>query len=219
MSRAESLLRAASLVFWDFDGVIKESLTVKADGFERLFLPFGQEVANRVRKHHESHTGISRYEKMPLYLDWAGLPSTTDKVEEFCERFSQLVRVAVIEADWVPGVPEYLRAECRRQQFVLLTATPQREIEEILRSLALEGCFREVFGAPTSKPSAIKDVLMRSPFSSDRVLVVGDSESDVKAAEINGLACLLRSTTFNEDLRRTFRGPTFECLSGSLIEG
>ena len=44
------------LVFWDFDGVIKESVSVKTDAFVDLFRPFGSDVCEQVRKHHLAKT-------------------------------------------------------------------------------------------------------------------------------------------------------------------
>ena len=39
-------------IFWDFDGVIKDSVDVKSDAFKQLFLPFGKDMANRIKEHH-----------------------------------------------------------------------------------------------------------------------------------------------------------------------
>ena len=44
----DALIRAR-LVFWDFDGVIKESVAVKTEAFVQLFSPFGAEVAAALR--------------------------------------------------------------------------------------------------------------------------------------------------------------------------
>ena len=60
-------------LFWDFDGVIKDSVDVKTCAFVSLFKNFGSEVLNQVVEHHEANGGVSRFEKMPLYLDWAGV--------------------------------------------------------------------------------------------------------------------------------------------------
>ena len=38
------------LIFWDFDGVIKESVSVKIDGFVELFQSFGDDVCNKIKK-------------------------------------------------------------------------------------------------------------------------------------------------------------------------
>ncbi|MBD75016.1 MAG: haloacid dehalogenase, partial [Rickettsiales bacterium] len=42
------LIKKAKIIFWDFDGVIKESVSVKSDAFEKLFQPFGIEIAKKV---------------------------------------------------------------------------------------------------------------------------------------------------------------------------
>lgn len=205
-------MREFSVLFWDFDGVIKDSVTVKSLAFEQLFLPYGKEVADRVRQHHEAHSGVSRFEKMPIYLAWAGEPVNAEQVQDFCDRFSQLVRQAVINAAWVPGVREYLQAHHTRQRFVLVTATPQEEVQQILHALKISHCFREVHGAPTPKAMAIRDVLERLQCLPEQALVVGDSESDLNAAEANNVAFMLRRTPLNRSLQERFSGATFDGL-------
>lgn len=205
----ETVLERATHIFWDFDGVIKESLTVKARAFEQLFLPYGRAVADRVRLHHAAHGGVSRYHKLPLYLGWAGEPATADQVRDFCERFSTLVRQAVIDAAWVPGVREYLVAHHARQYFVLITATPQDEIQQIVHASGIGHCFREVHGAPTAKAVAIRQVLFRGSNRPPHALVIGDSETDLEAATANHVPFVLRCTDTNHDLQQRFQGPSF----------
>jgi phosphoglycolate phosphatase-like HAD superfamily hydrolase len=208
-----ALLQRASIVFWDFDGVIKDSVAAKSDGYEQLFMSYGKEVAGRVRKHHEAHGGVSRYEKIPIYLNWAGESGTVARVQEFCDRFSKLVRQAVINSPWVPGVREYLQEHCARQRFVLLTATPQEEIQEILHELDIAHCFDFLCGAPTPKADAIADILRSLLYSVEAALVIGDSESDLAAAEANGVAFLLRCTAINQALQNRYPGPMFDDLA------
>ena len=216
MKPVEALLQSVSIVFWDFDGVIKDSVRVKSLAFEHLFLPYGRNIAARTVQHHEAHSGISRYEKIPIYLRWAGEPAGPDQIQDFCQRFSQLVRQAVIDAAWVPGVREYLHAYHARQRFVLVTATPQEEIQQILHALALARCFREVHGAPTPKATAIRDVLLRQKCPPEQALVVGDSESDLEAAKENQLDCLLRRSPLNQDLQERHRGLSFDGLNPAI---
>jgi hypothetical protein len=73
--RLEILVKEFKIIFWDFDGVIKDSVIVKSKGYEKLFLSFGKEVVERVNQHHEANGGVSRFEKIPLYLSWAGEPA------------------------------------------------------------------------------------------------------------------------------------------------
>jgi phosphoglycolate phosphatase-like HAD superfamily hydrolase len=202
-------MKEYKIIFWDFDGVIKDSVTVKLMGYEQLFKFYGKNVVAKVRQHHNAHGGISRYDKIPLYLGWAGEPATTEQVQKFCEKFSDLVQQAVIDAPWVPGVCEYLQENHTHQPFVLMTATPQEEIERILQVLKITHCFREIYGAPTVKAAVVKDVLKRLHCLPEQALVVGDSDTDLRAAEENKVVFLLRCTPFNQDLQKRFQGPSF----------
>lgn len=38
-------------IFWDFDGVIAESVNVKTEAFYNLYLPYGIEIAEKVRRY------------------------------------------------------------------------------------------------------------------------------------------------------------------------
>ena len=208
-----ALLNASQIIFWDFDGVIKDSVMVKSAGYEKLFLPFGEDVVKRVNKHHNVHGGISRYEKIPLYLSWAGEPANPIQVQDFCDRFSELVQQAVVDSPWVPGVCAYLSSHYADQCFVLITGTPQKEIEEILHALNITRYFRNVYGAPKAKTIMVKDVLERLSCPFEQALVIGDSGTDLEAAKNNNVAFLLRRTSLNKELQKQFTGPSFENLN------
>jgi phosphoglycolate phosphatase-like HAD superfamily hydrolase len=210
---AETCLQAACLVFWDFDGVIKDSVAAKSEAFEGLFRPYGNDLATRVRQHHEAHGGVSRFEKIPLYLAWAGEEVTEGRIQDFCGRFSALALQAVIDSPWVPGVREYLALNHSRQYFVLVSATPQAEIEHILDALDLAPCFREVHGAPKKKTDALEEVLSRLQLGPERAIMVGDAETDLISAQNHGVPFLLRRTLLNRDLQDRFAGPMFENLT------
>ncbi len=212
LETVKKTLSAATVVFWDFDGVIKDSLAVKADAFESLFTPYGQSVAKRVRQHHEAHGGMSRFDKIPLYLAWAGERDCDLRAKEFCTRFSKLVFQAVIDSPWIAGVPEYLQQYKDQQYFILVTATPQSEVQKILDVIGISSCFREVHGAPKQKSDVIRDVRSRLKYLPHQALMVGDAESDLIAAKDNGIPVLLRRTNFNQRTQATHAGPMFRDL-------
>ena len=59
--QAYTLLKEKQIVFWDFDGVIKDSVSTKSMGYEKLFSRFGEEVVKRVNNHHAANGGVSRF--------------------------------------------------------------------------------------------------------------------------------------------------------------
>jgi phosphoglycolate phosphatase-like HAD superfamily hydrolase len=202
------------LVFWDFDGVIKDSVAVKTEAFVQLFSPFGDEVSARVRMHHEANGGMSRFEKIPKYLEWAGVPVTDLCVEEYCCRFSDIVLRRVVAAPWVAGVEHLLRDNPYRQEFVLVTATPQGEIEEILQAINLRECFTDVFGAPTRKGDAIRNGIVRRGMPPAQCLMIGDAVADMEAAAENEVPFLLRRYPGNQHMFREYSGAFVEDFIG-----
>ena len=211
----KTLLEASRLVFWDFDGVIKDSVDVKTTAYVELFRDYGHDFAERVKQHHQVNGGVSRFEKIPLYLGWANKSVTTEQIEAYCDRFSQHVFQAVIDAPWVPGVREYLLEHYAQQCFVLVTATPHEEAENILRALTISYCFRECHGVPTGKAATIRDVLQRLNCPHNKAVCVGDAETDYKAAQENNVTFLLRRTPFNLPLQTLHTGPAFDNLDQS----
>lgn len=197
-------------VWWDFDGVIKESLEVKSLGFEKLFESYSKELANKIVDHHNLNGGISRYEKIPLYLEWAGEEVNQKKIDYFCKKFSEIVKNEVLSSPWVPGVYNILERNYKSKNYFLLSATPQDEIEYILNKLKLSKFFKKIFGSPTEKSDAINKTTIEYNISKPNSIFVGDSESDLKAATTSGVDFLLKKTKFNLSLQNKFKGPKID---------
>jgi len=199
-SPALECLVQARLVFWDFDGVIKESVDAKSQAFVDLFAGQGPAFGERVRAHHLAHGGVSRFEKIPLYLQWAGFEPTRERVDAACQRFSALSQSKVIDSPWVAGVRDYLEQRHEEQDFVLVTAIPEAEASEILRKLQIDAWFRAVYGSPGSKKAAVGTHLARSGFDPLACAFIGDAQTDLDAAGAHGVPFVLRLTGHNRDL-------------------
>jgi phosphoglycolate phosphatase-like HAD superfamily hydrolase len=200
-------LSSYELVFWDFDGVIKDSLKIKADAYVQIFSEYRlEDLTRQILFHHESNPGISRFEKIPLYMDWIGINLDETSKNAFIKRYGELVKTAVVSSEWVPGSQEYLLSHCRRQYFVLLTATPQAEIEEIVSLLNIRHCFKEIYGAPFNKASVIREVLSRKECPPTKALMIGDTMGDLMAAEDNLVQFVLRRTSLNYSIQAIYKG-------------
>jgi len=184
------------LVFWDFDGVIKESVNVKADAFYALFLPYGAAVAEQVVTHHMAYGGLSRFKKIENALrQYVGVEPVPDQVREMADQFGELVRDKVVEAAWVPGVETLLQENPFDQIFILATGTPQEEMEWILGRLGLTGIFRAVYGKPIDKTEAVSDSLKRFQVNPGECVFFGDSRTDMEAARTCNVPFVLREAT------------------------
>jgi len=187
-------------IFFDFDGVIKDSVEVKSDAFYELFLPFSKELADKVKKHHEDNGGMSRYEKLFIYLGWADQSTEKKTIEEYASEFSQKVTQRVIDSPWVCGVLDYLKNN-HEQIFYLVSATPQKEIEMILKALHIDKHFDVIVGSPTAKDVAVSYILDQYRLGAADCVMIGDAISDYNAAKKNNISFVLRRTPLNKQLQ------------------
>jgi len=192
-----SFLKKKKIIFWDFDGVIKDSVEVKTKAFEMLFKKFGGEMATRVVKHHTENGGMSRFDKFPLYLEWAGIKCTPEILHQYCSDFAALVEDAVVNSAWVEGIEKILNGNTD-QLYILVTATPQDEIMRILNRLSIASCFAAIFGAPIAKAEGILLSLEKFSIQPEEALMIGDARADLAAAQKCGIDFLLRRTPENE---------------------
>ena len=195
-------LKNAESIFWDFDGVIKDSVEVKSDAFEQLFLPFGKVTSKKIREHHEENGGMSRFDKIPIYLKWSNQEASQQMIDKYLQQFSKLVKDKVIDSEWAPGVLDYLQNNHNKQTFFLITATPQKEIESILYHLKIESYFKLVVGSPINKIQALSKILDKYNINLESSVMVGDSISDYEASIVNKITFILCKTKFNIFLQK-----------------
>lgn len=184
-------------IFWDFDGVIKESFDIKTISFYEMFLPFGEKIASKVKNHHLENSGISRFKKIPLYLKWAGANPDKQTEQEYLNDFKNRVLQNVIDCPWVKGSEFFLKQNPYKQSFHLITATPQDEIEFILLKLGLNANFLDCCGSPLSKNDAIREIILKRGMNRNKCLMIGDAMADLLAAQDNEIDFLLREHAHN----------------------
>lgn len=211
---ASDLIKTAKVLFWDFDGVIKESVDVKTKAFQELFVEYGTEVTEKIRVHHEANGGMSRFEKFPIYMEFANIKATDEKIKRLCEKFSDLVLDGVVNSPWIPGAETFIRSNTNQQIFIVVSATPTEELLEIIERLNLRSSFESIFGAPTSKAEAIKTSLNRLSISAADAVMIGDASADLEAASLNKVPFILRRHYSNTKFSESFAGITINDLIG-----
>ncbi len=195
------------VVFWDFDGVIKDSLHVKAEAFANLFPDVDDSIRQKIKSHHFNNGGLSRTEKIPLYASWAGINATPAIIEKYISDFGELVVNGVINSPWIPGVYEYIKSNHTAQDYFLISATPQKELQKIIESINLSNSFKRVFGSPSVKSNVIKMVVCELGLKLSDCLMIGDSKVDLCAAQENGINFLYRSEDKSSNSIEDYRGP------------
>jgi len=188
------------LIFWDFDGVIKESNHIKSKIFSEIFDFQDKYLEEKIIRHHYENSGVSRYLKIPKYLSWSNKNLSENNIRKYSKKFSDEVVDQVIKSPWVPGVKEFLSEMPERNKNIIVTATPTNEIHKILKELEITNFFLKIYGHPVEKSDAIEQSLRLLDIKPNEACFIGDASQDLLSARRNNISFFLRKTIYNSDL-------------------
>lgn len=189
-------------IIFDFDGVILDSLDCKTEAFYQMYIPFGENIANKVKQYHILHGGVSRFEKFKIWhKEYLDVDLTENEIEELAEQFSELVFEKVINSDPIPGAIEFIKQHSKDFNFFIISGTPDDEIKKISDSIGISEDFKEILGSPKNKKEWC--TYLKSEYDdikSSNTLFLGDAKSDYEAAKENGFYFGLREANYNESI-------------------
>ena len=120
---------ALSLIVFDCDGVILESVDAKTKAFAQVAEPLGAEARDRLLS-HTLHGGVSRREKFAwLYREVFHREITPEEMENCCARFVSCALDNVLNAPLVPGVMDVLERWHGRVPMYVCSGTPPASIQ------------------------------------------------------------------------------------------
>jgi len=193
-------MKPVDAIFFDFDGVILESVDIKGWAFGKLFESYPENV-NEIVSFHIANGGMSRFDKFRyIYKNILNKPLLDKEFDSLCLKFSDLVFKRVLKCEFVPGALEFLEKHYKSKNFYIITGTPQEEIEEIVYSRGLGKYFKGVYGSPTDKVFWVKKIITEEKLKRETTIFVGDAMSDYNAAKENHLKFVGRITEDNKDI-------------------
>lgn len=175
-------------VFFDFDGVILDSVQAKTRAFACMFRQYGPEIEQAVVAYHLAHGGVSRFEKFKYYYNHLLLqPVEEEELEEMGKEFSRLALDEVMAAPFIPEALETLqRLLVESIPAYVVSGTPEEELRYIVAKRGLNNYFREIHGAPRQKTEILQEIIGRYGYVPQQCLFLGDAMTDYEAAAATG---------------------------------
>ena len=171
--------------FFDFDGVLADSVEMKSKAFAKIFESYGPRIQSMVVDHHRKNGGMTRKEKFRhYYAEFLNRTLENDEMQGLCNLFSSLVVDAVVSCPEIPGVTSFLERWHKRVPCFVVSATPDDEIEIIEKKRGLGDYFQKVLGSERSKRDNVKMILDKYKINPQKSLFFGDAESDYRAARM-----------------------------------
>jgi phosphoglycolate phosphatase-like HAD superfamily hydrolase len=198
-------------IFFDFDGVIAESVSAKTDAFREMYAPYGEVIANEVVEYHINHGGVSRFEKFKYWeKKFFNKDISEDRVDELAKQFSNLVLNKVIVSDEVPGVNAFIKKYSKELNFWIITGTPTSEIEIVVDKRGLINYFLGIHGSPKNKRYWTEYLLKKHHLKREETLFIGDATTDLDAATFSNLHFALRENEENKEIFKNYEGNRFK---------
>lgn len=174
--------------FFDFDGVLTDSVGVKTEAFRTLFEPYGEAVLAKVLEHHRLNGGISRIDKIQYaHTHFVGTPLSEAELRDWGGRYSKLVVDRVVKAPWISGAEDFLAKMQGQCPIFVISGTPEDELVEVMAARKMSGYFTEILGSPTRKPAHIRRLLEAYRLDPASCVFIGDALTDYHAARETGL--------------------------------
>ena len=187
-----------SLLIFDFDGTIADTLVVAEEVLNETGEEFGLPRISRQQLMELKHKSIPELLKLSG-LSWLQLPAFVRKLRL---RFkSHIARVSPIQ-----GMPEILNVlKTKGYRMEILTSNTQEVVNSFLREHEL--LLFEFVHAPDSifgKSKALKTILKKRKLNCSQVVMIGDELRDVEAAQKVGMDSIAVTWGFNSEqlLRR-----------------
>ncbi len=198
-------------IFFDFDGVIAESVSAKTDAFKEMYLPYGKEIVGQVVDYHVNNGGVSRYEKFKYWEKTFFRKDISEvRVQEMAQEFSNLVLKKVINSKEVSGAEYFIKKYSETMNFWIITGTPTKEIEVITKERNIKDYFLGVHGSPESKQYWTEFLIETHNLKREETLFLGDATTDQDAAEFSKLHFILRDNDENHNLFNDYKGNRFK---------
>ena len=181
-------------VFFDFDGVLVESLGVKKTAFASLFEPFGTDVLARAMDYYDQNEGISRVIKIGhCYHAFVGRDIDEAALAAECRRYTDKVEHAVIGCDWVAGAQAFVEAYAGKLRLFTASGTPEDELIRIAKARRMDHYFDRMGGSPATKAEILGARMQEYGLRPERCVMLGDALSDQRGALAVGVRFIGRT--------------------------
>jgi len=173
---------------FDCDGVILDSNRLKTEAYARVVQGDPRESVKRFLEYHRNNGGVSRYYKFKYYYEQLNPSEYPElKIRQALLKFAEISREGLGECDYIPGVLDFLRsAKTSGVKLFVVSGSDESELKDVFRERGIICLFEDIFGSPATKEENTEKVIDIVGHSKKGVFL-GDSKSDMKAAEKFGI--------------------------------
>ena len=174
-------------IFWDFDGVILDSLPIKDIGFTKIFENYPKKLVEEFLIYNKVNNGLSRFHKIRyFYNQLLKKKINSEKVNSYAEKFTQIMKKKLSSKRYlIEDSLNYIKLNYKKYNFHLISASEHKELNYLCEKLNLKKYFITIDGSPKPKVNLITTLLKKNKYKKYETIYIGDSINDLDAANRN----------------------------------
>ena len=177
-----------NVLIYDFDGVIIDSVMAKGRAFCTLFEKYDLKIVNKINRYHNANGGMPRDEKIKNIFKYILNENPSDgKIDAYCIKFSEIVLEMVMNCNFINGSFDFISKENKNYKQYIVSATPQKELNYIVKEKMINNYFLGIYGSPITKDIHINNIVNSHVYNVQDVIYIGDSLSDYDYATKAGV--------------------------------
>jgi|TARA_B100001094_G_C18047581_1_gene728281 phosphoglycolate phosphatase-like HAD superfamily hydrolase len=192
-------------LFFDFDGVILDSLDIKEIGFRKIFSQYSDLNVNKLIHYHNQNLGKSRFIKIKyFYNQILKKEISSKKINYYANCFSATMKINLAnKSKLIPKTINFIKKNYKKNKFFIVSGTEEKELIWLCKKLGINKFFYEICGSPTPKEKLIECIIKQYCLLKSNSALIGDSLNDYEAASYNKIlfygynSVNLNSTKYN----------------------
>lgn len=175
------------VIFWDFDGVLIDSNSIRDLGFRRVLSSFPKLQIEQLLAFHQANGGLSRYIKFRYFFEEIRKEQVTqDEILLWAERFSVIMKDLLVNPNLlIQETLTFVRRNQGKYIMHITSGSDQEELRFLCKSLGIDLYFTSIHGSPRSKKELVNDLMQLHAYEESSCVLIGDSINDWEAAMFN----------------------------------
>ena len=178
------------VILWDFDGVIFDSMKIKAEGFTEIFQEYPEMYLQKIREYHYANGGVSRFDRIRYFYKELLQQNITDEiVKHKADAFAQIMQKNLFNKEFLfRETVEFIQKYYQEYSFHIVSGAQEDELRDLCHYLNLSNYFLSINGSPIKKEILVANIIEKYHYKQEEVILIGDSINDYNAAQYNGIA-------------------------------
>lgn len=178
-----------SVLIFDFDGVILDSIPTRERGFVKIFNEFPDSKVEELLQYHRLNGGLSRFHKIKYFYKNIVKKTVTEEVlNKHADDFSKLSKDELINPKYIIHDSMNLIKKIYTKRFLhIASGSEDKELNYLCKKQCISHYFKSINGSPTPKTELVNDIIVQNNYDRSTVALVGDSVNDYEASFKNGI--------------------------------